>query len=182
VGERRGLRGVILRLAAALVIAAASLPAQAADGWENFFVPFLGDLRQEAADAKAAGRRGVMLMFHFDACPYCKRMKEEVLVRPDVQKRFRRHFASVAIDTRGDMPVTGFDGRTLPEKDFARALGIRATPSFLFLAPDGTRLVFHQGGIFDPAEFMLLADYVSSGAYRKASFAAYKLNKPKRGS
>lgn len=172
---------MILRLAA-FVLALACLPAVAADGWEKFFVPFLGDLRQEAADARAAGRKGVMLMFHFDACPFCKRMKDEVLHRPEVQRHFQQHFNSIAIDTRGDMPVTGFDGRTLPEKDFARALGIRATPSFLFLAPDGTRLVLHAGGLFDPADFMLLADYVASGAHRSESFAAYKLNKPKRGS
>jgi len=173
------------RAAAALLVALACLPAAAAD-WEKFFVPTLGDLRAEAADAKAAGRKGVMLMFHFDACPFCKRMKDEVLHRREVQQHFQKHFAAVAIDTRGDLPITGFDGRTLPEKDFARALGIRATPSFLFLAPDGTRLVLHSGGIFDPAEFMLLADYVASGAYRGESFAvykqAYKQNKTKRGS
>jgi thioredoxin-related protein len=174
------------RFAAALLFALACLPAAAAEGWEKFFLPTLGDLRAEAADAKAAGRKGVMLMFHFDACPFCKRMKDEILHRPEVQRHFQQHFASIAIDTRGDLPITGFDGRTLPEKDFARALGIRATPSFLFLAPDGTRLVLHPGGIFDPAEFMLLADYVSSGAYRSESFPvykqAYKHNKPKRGS
>lgn len=170
------------RLTAALVLALACAAAQAADGWEKFFVPTLGDLRQEAADAKAAGKRGLMLMLHFDACPFCKRMKDEVLHRPEVQRHFQKHFASIAIDTRGDLPITGFDGRTLPEKDFARSLGIRGTPSFLFFAPDGTRLYVHAGGLFDPAEFMLLADYVASGAYRSESFATYKLNKPKRGS
>lgn len=176
------MRAGLQRLAAALLVALACLPAAAADGWEKFFVPSLGDLRAEAAEAKAAGRKGLMLMFHFDACPFCKRMKDEVLHRRDVQQHFQKHFASVAIDTRGDLPITGFDGRTLPEKEFARALGIRATPSFLFLAPDGTRLVLHPGGLFDPADFMLLADYVASGAYRGETFAAYKQNKPKRGS
>ncbi len=176
------MRAGLQRLAAVLLVALACLPAAADDGWEKFFVPSLGDLRAEAADAKAAGRKGLMLMFHFDACPFCKRMKDEVLHRRDVQRHFQKHFAAVAIDTRGDLPITGFDGRTLPEKEFARALGIRATPSFLFLAPDGTRLVLHAGGIFDPAEFMLLADYVAGGAYRSESFAVFKQNKPKRGS
>lgn len=172
---------MIRRLAAALVLSLAAAAAPAAD-WEAFFVPSLGDLRQEAADAKASGRQGLMLMFHFDACPFCKRMKDEVLHRPEVQRHFRKHFASVAIDTRGDLPITGFDGRTLPEKEFARALGIRGTPSFLFFAPDGTRLYVHAGGLFDPAEFMLLADYVASGAYRSESFATYKQHKTRRGS
>ena len=170
------------RALAALLLLCALTPAFAADGWEKFFVPFLGDLRQEAADAKAAGKQGVMLMMHFDACPYCKRMKDEVLHRPEVQRHFQRHFASIAIDTRGDLPITGFDGRTLPEKEFARSLGIRGTPSFLFYSPDGTRVYVHAGGLFDPVEFMLLADYVAGGAYRNASFAAYKQSRQKRGS
>jgi len=170
------------RFGAAVLLALACLPAAAADGWEKFFTPSLGDLRAEAADAKAAGKRGMMLMLHFDACPACKRMKDAVLHRPEVQRHFQRHFASIAIDTLGDQPVTGFDGRTLREKEFARTLGVRATPSFLFFAPDGTRLYEHTGGLFDPAEFMLLADYVASGAHRSGSFAVYKQNKPKRGS
>jgi len=170
------------RALAALLLLCALSPAFAADGWEKFFVPSLGDLRQEAADAKAAGKQGVMLMLHFDACPYCKRMKDEVLPRPEVQRHFQRQFASIAIDTRGDLPITGFDGRTLPEKEFARSLGIRGTPSFLFFALDGTRVYAHAGGLFDPAEFMLLADYVASGAYRNAGFAAYKQSRQKRGS
>lgn len=172
---------MILRLAAALLLALAGVAAQAAD-WERFFVPSLGDLRAEAADAKAAGRKGLMLMLHFDACPFCKRMKDEVLHRPEVQRHFQKHFASVAIDTRGDLPITGFDGRTLPEKEFARSLGVRGTPSFLFFAPDGTRLYTHAGGLFDPAEFMLLADFVASGAHRTGTFANYRQARLKRGS
>ena len=45
----------------------------------------------------------------------------------------------------------------------------------LFLStPDGERLYRHAGGIFDPAEFLLLGRYVASGAHRSPSFAAYK--------
>ena len=78
--------------------------------------------------------------------------------------------------------MTGFSGKALPEKEFARAAGVRATPSFQFYAPDGTLLATHAGAVYDPAEFMLLGEYVASGAYRNASFAAYKQSKQKRGS
>ena len=59
---------------------------------------------------------------------------------------------------------------------------MRATPSFQFFAPDGTLLATQAGAIYDPAEFMLLGEYVASGAYRNANFAAYKQSKQKRGS
>jgi len=168
------------RAAAALVFALACVPALAAAGWEDFFSPFLGDLRAEAADAQKAGKAGVLLMFHFDECPYCTRMKNEVLTRPEVQRHFRARFATVAIDTRGAQEVTGFDGRSQPEREYARALGVRATPTFRFFSLDGRQIAEHRGAIYDPAEFMLLADYVSSGAYRGETFAAYRKSRLKR--
>ena len=121
-------------------------------------------------------------MYHFEECPYCERMKREVLQRPEVQAHFRKDFRSIAIDTRGAQPITGFDGRTLPENQYARAEGVRGTPTFRFYDLDGKPLMTRSGGIYDPAEFMLLGDYVASGAYRTTSFADYQLSKQKRGS
>ena len=146
----------------------------AAEPWEAFFDPFLGDLKSELADAEAAGKRGVMVMYHFEECPYCRRMKREVLLRPEVQRQFHRDFTVVAIDTRGSQSVTGIDGKALPEKQYARALGVRATPTFDFYAPGGERAYRHVGGIFDAAEFLLLERYVASGAYRSQTFAQFK--------
>ena len=146
----------------------------AAEPWEAFFDPFLGDLKGELADARAAGKRGVVIMYHFEECPYCRRMKQEVLWRPRVQQQFREHFTVIAIDTRGAQPITGIDGRTLPEKDFARSQGVRGTPTFDFYAPGGERLYRHVGGIFDAGEFLLLERYVASGAFRSQTFAQFK--------
>ena len=170
------------RLAAALLLFCALAPASAAAGWERFFELSFGDLRAEAADAQKSGKQGLVVMYHFEACPYCARMKREVLSRPEVQAYFRRHFRAIAIDTRGSQEVTGFSGAALPERDFARAAGVRATPSFQFYAADGTLLATHRGAIYDPAEFMLLGEYIASGAYRNASFATYKQSKQQRGS
>ena len=171
------MRAVLARLA----VVAALLAAGAAhgEGWEPFFAPFLGDLRAELAEAKKAGRKGVVVMYHFDACPYCARMKTEILSRPDVQQAFSREFVAVAIDTRGALEITGLDGKTLPERDHARAAGVRGTPTFDFIAPDGTRLYRHVGALKDPAEFILLGRYVASGEHRSRTFTDYKLLKPK---
>ena len=170
------------RALAALLLLAALAPAGAAEGWERFFELSFGDLRAEAAEAHKAGQQGLLLMYHFEECPYCARMKREVLARPEVQAYYRKRFRAIAVDTRGSQEMTGFAGKALPENEFARAAGIRATPTFQFYAPDGTLLVAHAGAIYDPAEFMLLGEYVASGAYRSASFAAYKQSKQKRGS
>jgi thioredoxin-related protein len=159
-------------LLAALALAAAT--ATAAEPHEAFFDPFLGDLRGELAEAKASGRKGVLVMYHFDECPYCQRMKQDVLARRDVQQAFRKDFVTVAIDTRGAQPITGLDGKTLPENEYARAVGIRATPTFDFYAPGGERLYRHVGGIGDPAQFIALGRFVASGAHRSQSFSDFR--------
>lgn len=132
------------------------LPAQASEAWEGFFDPFLGDLRAELAEAKRAGRKGVLVMYHFEECPSCARMKREVLWRPEVQAGFGAHFVRLAIDTRGAQPVTGLDGTVLPESAFARSQKVRGTPTFDFLDPGGALVHRHVGGIYDPQEFLSL--------------------------
>ena len=157
-----------------LVLALFAASAFAAEPWEAFFDPFLGDLKSELAEARAAGKKGVLVMYHFEECPYCRRMKKEVLSRPEVQKRFRGEFTVIAIDTRGAQAITAPDGRTFAEREYARRIGVRATPTFDFYAPDGERLYRQVGAIFDPAEFLLLERYVASGAYRSQTFAQFK--------
>ncbi|HYN13530.1 MAG TPA: thioredoxin fold domain-containing protein [Burkholderiales bacterium] len=148
--------------------------AVAAEPHEKFFDPFLGDLRAEIAEAKRLGRKGVVIMYHFEECPYCARMKREVLSRPEVQEAYRADFIVIAIDTRGSQPVSGMDGRIFPENEFAKQQMVRATPTFDFYGTDAARAYRHAGGIFDPAEFLLLGRYVASGEHRSSTFDEYK--------
>src|SRR5579862_9224168 len=104
----------------AFALLAVACAAGAAEPWERFFSPFLGDLRAEADEARKAGKQGLVVMYQFQECPYCARMKREVLSRADVQEAYGRRFVALEIDTRGAQAVTDFDGRTLPEKEFAR--------------------------------------------------------------
>jgi thioredoxin-related protein len=171
---RPEIRSFALILLCLLVpVARAASAAEYRDPIDYFFHPFLGDLKAEAADAKKAGKKAIVVMYEFDDCPYCARMKREVLSRPDVQGFYRSRFQLFQIDTRGDQEITGFDGKTLIEKEFARAAGVRATPTFIFYGLDGTPLVTQRGALYDPKEFMLLGEYVASGAYRSRSFAQY---------
>ena len=177
----RNMRGFALLLLCLLVPAAAQAAPkiQYRDPIDHFFHPFLGDLQAEAADAKKAGKQAIVVMYEFDDCPYCARMKREVLSRPDVQTYFRKHYQLFQIDTRGDQMIIGFDGKNLIEKEFARAAGIRYTPTFIFYGLDGKVLVTQRGAIYDPKEFMLLGEYVASGAFRSHSFAQYLQSKKK---
>jgi thioredoxin-related protein len=169
---------VLARIVAPLLVLALIGPAQAAtrDPDTYFFNPFLGDLRDELAQARGTGRAGVLVMYHFEECPSCQRMRREVLNRPEVQDWFRREFVVIPIDIRGAQPITGLDGKTLPESDYGHAMAIRGTPTFDFYALDGTRVYRYVGGLFDPADFLLLGKFIVSGAYRDRSFKDYRRN------
>lgn len=172
------MRALLGTVAVALLVAAA--PANVArsadlrDPVDHFFHPFLGDLRAEVAEARATGRKGVMVMYHFEECPACTRMKKEVLNRPAVQDWFRREYVVVGIDIRGAQPITGLDGNTLEERVYANAVDIRGSPTFDFYALDGSRLYRHVGGIYRPGEFLALGEFVASGASRSQTFAQFR--------
>ncbi len=113
-------------------------------------------------------------MYYFDDCPGCLTMRREVLARPDVQGWYRGQFASVAIDILGAKPLTGFDGEVASGRSYASAAGIVATPSFDFHDLEGQRLYRHVGGIYNGAEFVLLGQYVATGAHASQSFEEFK--------
>jgi thioredoxin-related protein len=174
----------LFRAAALLAaLASASATAPASDPMDHFFEPFLGDLREALADAKSSGRKGVMITYHFEECPACRWMKANILSRDDVQAYFRERLVLVPLDTLGALAITDFEGKEWIEKDFAKSVPIRGTPTFIFYDLEGRPAVTQVGRVKDPRDFMLLADFFASGAYRSQAFAQYRQSKQgKRGS
>ncbi len=170
----------VMRTLARLVVLVAGialLPAALAverDPDSHFFMPFLGDLRDELGEARTDGRKGLLVMYHFEACPSCQRMRREVLNRPEVQDWYRRTFRPIAIDIRGAQPITDLNGKTQSERAYGRAVKIRGTPTFDFYALDGARVYRHVGGLFEPADFLLLGRFVAIGAYNRQSFEDFR--------
>jgi thioredoxin-related protein len=134
-----------------------------------------GDLREEAADARRAGKRALMLFFEQEGCPGCAHMKRSVFPRDDVRAFYSRHFVSLAIDIHGSVPLRDFAGRDLTEKSFAQGSKIRATPTFVFYDLNGAELVRIVGPTQTAGEFLLLGEFVTSGAYKTRTFAQYKV-------
>jgi thioredoxin-related protein len=168
----RRLASLALVLASTLVLAQANAPRR--DPMQHFFSPSLGDLQAEALEARSAGKHALFVMFMRDDCPYCERMKANILSVPGVQDFYRKHFAALAVDTKGAVPMLDFAGKPLTEREFTVAQGVRVTPTMVFYDFDGKPLARFSGEIRDAKEFMLLGDFVSTGAYRTRSFAEYK--------
>jgi thioredoxin-related protein len=169
----RPTRRLVL-LAALLFPALSAARSAARDPMQHFFTPTLGDLQAELGDALQAGKRAAFVMYMRDDCPYCERMKQNILSRPDVQAWFRQRFAVLAVDIKGAVPISDFAGRATTEKDFALAQGVKYTPVIMFYDLKGKPLTRVDGEIRTAEEFMLLGEFVASGAYARMKFADYK--------
>lgn len=159
---------------AALVCA--PIAAQTADPREpenHFFDPSLGDLRADLVDARKAGKKAILLVFEQAGCPGCLYMHRNVLNRADVQQFYHQHFYNYAIDIHSAVSLRDFGGRDSTEQGYSRMIGVKGTPTFAFYDLDGKEVVRMIGVIREPAEFLLLGEFVASGAYKGSRFADF---------
>ena len=122
-----------MKLLVALALAFAAFAAHAQtqevpDWFPESFLEFPQDVKEAARD-----RKRLMLYFWQDGCLACRRMKETTLADPATVSRVRAQFIPVALNVFGERGLIWTDGRTLREKELARELGIRGTPTLLFL-------------------------------------------------
>lgn len=147
--------------------------AHAAPG-DAFFDTSLGDYAAELKAAQQQGKQGILLILEAEGCPFCKRMREQILSRPEVQQYFHRHFNVFSLDINGSVLVTGVDGKEETEKALARSLKFKGTPSFHFFAVDGREMARYTGATRDAETFVALGRYVAEGHWQRMSFEQYR--------
>lgn len=151
--------------------------------YSNFFDESLNDMEEEKEIAADEGKKGILLMFEMDECPFCARMKKTVLNRGKVQDYYREHFRIITVDIEGDLELTDFAGKDTTQKDFSlEQFRVRATPVFQFLDLEGKPIKNGRltGASKDADEFMMLGKYIVEGANEKMPFIRYK-RKQKKG-
>lgn len=156
---------------------------QAAKGEErdphtHFFMPKMGDFKDELNTARSERKQGVLIMFEMEECPFCSRMKASVLNQSEVQDWYRKHFLIYNVDVRGDTPMVDFKGEDTTEKAFALKNRARATPTFLFFDLDGNVVTRFTGATQSAGEFLLLGRFVVDGEYKNTKFDVYKRQRP----
>ena len=135
------------------------------------------DIREDVAEARAAGRR-VLLYFYQDGCPYCAKLLRENLALKGIESKTRSRFDVIAINLWGDLEVTGFTGEITTEKVFASDLRVMFTPTMLFLDQQG-RVVLRLNGYYPPHKFDAALDYAVSPDAGRQRFVDYlKERKP----
>lgn len=140
-----------------------------------FFDTTFGDFTEELKLAEEEGKKGILIFFEMDECPFCHRMKTTVLNQPDVIEYFKKHFKIFQVDIEGDIEMTDFDGNVTTQKDFAfKQHRVRATPVIAFFDLSGQRMTRYTGATSSKEEFMLLGEYVVNDHYKQTSFTRFK--------
>jgi len=169
------MRNILMALAMPLLfLAHVTASAEIRDPQNHFFMPKLGDFKEELAVAKSEGKQGVLIMFEMEDCPFCSRMKATILNQSAVQDWYRKHFLIYAMDVKGDTAMIDFKGKDTTEKAFALDHRARATPTFLFFDLEGNPVTRFTGATQTVDEFLLLGRYVTNGVYKTTPFNVYK--------
>ena len=137
------------------------------DWFKNSFM----DIAEDIAEATAENKR-LVLFFHQDGCPYCKKLIEFNFTQHDIVDKARATLDVLAINMWGDREVTWLDGETMSEKAFARKMRVMFTPTMLFLDEQG-KVALRINGYYKPAKFKAALEYVAQHGEKKERFAEY---------
>ncbi len=129
------------------------------------------DIPEDVAEA-AAGGRHVILYFHTKGCPYCYKMIEENFKHSPYTGFLRESFDVIAIDLKGDKEIAFNDQLSLSEKELARHIEVRFTPTVLFL-DDDNRTVLRLNGYRSVSAFEHALRFVHEKAYRHTTLSEY---------
>jgi thioredoxin-related protein len=136
-----------------------------------FKLSFL-DLGEDLAEARTAGKVGIILYFGQKYCAYCKQFLEKDLTRDDIRTYMQQHFDVIGIDIHGHSMVTDFENTEIDETRFAVREKTNFTPSVVFYDVDG-REALRLRGYYPPYRFRAALEYVADGHYRKEAFREY---------
>ena len=144
-----------------------------------FKVSFL-NLPEDARAAEEADKH-LLLFWYQDGCPYCDRLINRNFSQKRIADYTREHFDVVALNLWGSRDVTGLHGREMAERALGRAMGVRFTPTVLFVDGDGA-VVQRLNGYYPPRRFLAALRYVAEGNADSMALSAYlKENLGKRG-
>lgn len=79
--------------------------------------------------------------------------------QPAIVDKTRRTFIFTALNIWGDRDVTWTDGRTMREKDLARALGVQFTPTILSF-DESAKVIARLDGYYPPSQSEAVLDYL----------------------
>ncbi|MBK1653930.1 thioredoxin family protein [Allochromatium vinosum] len=129
------------------------------------------DIDEDIDEATQHGKH-VILLLEMNGCPYCARMVEENFAQASYRDFIQGKFDVIVLNVQGDREVALDAETSLPEKEVARQLGVRYTPTVIFLNAGGEP-VARVDGYRNATDFKRVLDYVATRAYEKQTLAEF---------
>jgi thioredoxin-related protein len=161
-----------LVLGLAVLLSAAGAQARIPDGW-----PFL-DFNEAVRVSKQSGKP-MFVYFGFATCPYCAYLNEHTFSSESLRKLYTANYVLAYFDIRGNPEdeITLPDGGRVTRGEAIKRLKGSPVPAWMFVDPEGRALLMRRGSRTKVNEFWKYDLYVAGGAYRKASFEEFLMQR-----
>lgn len=170
-----GVIGLTCCLLFSLPTIAATQPGKITGGVQSvhpdWFKESFLDIASDAEEAAEAGKH-VILFMHLNDCPYCAKMADENFAHAPYTPFIQENFDVIQINIKGDREVA-FDANTsVTEKELARLLKVRYTPTILFLNREN-KTVLRLNGYRSVPAFKHALDFVQQKAYLQTNLSRF---------
>lgn len=129
----------------------------------SWFTDSFLDISDDVEEASDEDKK-VLLFFHLDGCPYCNAMVNQNFSSGSNKSFIQENFSVIAVNIKGNREITMPDGDAIEEKDLAKLLGIKYTPTILFLDKSGKQ-IFRTNGYRNPKTFGHTLSYIADNHY-----------------
>lgn len=122
----------------------------------------------EAQQLAAEDNKLIFIFVEAEWCGLCKQMKKNVFPDNNINKLLSDKFHLVSIDLDSKREIT-FNDEKMTEREFARKMGVMATPTMIFIDPKGEEMG-RRPGFMNAELFNKLLLYVNSDQFTEVSF------------
>lgn len=141
---------------------------QLPDWFETDFL----DLQAGLEEARAAGKRGLMVFISTRRCSYCKTFIQRSLERADIRQRVQQDYRVFGLEIFDDTEMTDPNGTVYRVKAFVKAHQASFTPTLIFYDLQGKQRLKIVG--YYPAEdFNSVLDYLEQRQDPQQTLRAY---------
>jgi len=140
--------------------------------YPDWFKISLGDLNDDVAEAREAGKFGIAVYYGQKRCAYCEQFLVANLGDDGIRHYLREHFDVIPVDIWGIEDFVDTDGNTYSERELSLRYKTNFTPSLVFYDGKG-KSVYRLRGYYPPYQFRAALHYVAEGFYRVEKFRDY---------